>query len=53
MVEFSINLLNVSYFVLNNASNNNAAVRELVQEMGFNAPYHRFHYGPHTLNLIS
>jgi hypothetical protein len=52
MQQFGINPLNVGYFVLDNASNNDAAVRELAQEMGFSAPYRRLRCGPHTLNLV-
>lgn len=52
MQEFSINLLIVSYFVLNNASNNDSAVLALAQTIGFNATYRRLRCGPYTLNLI-
>jgi hypothetical protein len=50
--EFSINQLKVSYFVLDNASNNDSAVLAIAQKMGFNATYRRLRCGPHTLNLI-
>jgi hypothetical protein len=51
--EFSINQLTVSYFVLDNASNNDSAVLAIAQKMGFNATYCHLRCGPHTLNLIS
>jgi hypothetical protein len=51
--EFGINPLTVSYFVLDNASNNNSAVLALAQTIGFNAIHRRLRCGPHTINLIS
>ncbi|KAI1522933.1 hypothetical protein A1F97_10015 [Pyrenophora tritici-repentis] len=50
--EFNISPLTVSYFVLNNASNNNSAVLTIAQKIGFNAVYRRLRCGPHTINLI-
>ena len=50
--QFSINPLTIGYFVLDNASNNNSAVRAIAQNMGFNAVHHRLRCSPHTLNLV-
>lgn len=50
--QFGIHSLNIGYFVLDNASNNNAAVAAVAQKMGFNATHRRLRCGPHTLNLI-
>ncbi|RYN63892.1 hypothetical protein AA0119_g13373 [Alternaria tenuissima] len=49
---FGINKATVGYFVLDNASNNNAAVEAIAQQMGFNAVNRRLRCAPHTLNLI-
>lgn len=50
---FSIGADNVSYFVLNNASNNNTTVDFLARKLKFNNLYRRLCCGPPTLNLIS
>lgn len=50
--QFGISPLTVSYFVLDNARNNDTAVLNLAQQMGFIAPHRRLRCGPHTLNLI-
>jgi hypothetical protein len=49
---FRINKATVGYFVLNNASNNNAAVEAIAQQIGFNAVNRRLRCAPHTLNLV-
>jgi hypothetical protein len=51
--QFNINSSTVSYFVLDNASNNNSAVAAIAQKIDFNATYRRIRCAPHTLNLIS
>jgi hypothetical protein len=42
----------ISYFILNNASNNDTAVLALARRIGFNATYRRLCCGPYTLNLV-
>jgi hypothetical protein len=49
---FSIGADKVSYFVLNNASNNDSTINFLACELKFNKLYRRLRCGPHTLNLI-
>jgi hypothetical protein len=51
--QFSINSRTVSYFVLDNTSNNNSAVAAIAQKMDFDAAYCRIRCGLHTLNFIS
>jgi hypothetical protein len=50
---FRINKATVGYFVLDNASNNNAAVKAIAQQIGFNAVNRRLRCAPYTLNLVS
>ncbi|KAI1663250.1 hypothetical protein L13192_12718 [Pyrenophora tritici-repentis] len=50
--DFKITSQSISYFVLNNATNNDSTVAILAQEYGFNATHRRLRCGPHTLNLI-
>lgn len=50
--QFGINSLNIGYFVLDNASNNDATVATIAQKMGFNPAHRRLRCSPHTLNLI-
>jgi type IV pilus biogenesis protein CpaD/CtpE len=49
--QFSIDQHMISYFILNNASNNDTAVLALARIMGFSATYRRLCCGPYTLNL--
>ncbi|KAK1914222.1 hypothetical protein P3342_007468 [Pyrenophora teres f. teres] len=41
-----------SYFVLDNAYNNDTTITALASKFGFNAAHRRLRCGPHTLNLI-
>jgi hypothetical protein len=50
--DFGINAQSISYFILNNASNNDCNVEVLAHKYGFNAAHRRLRCGPHTLNLI-
>jgi hypothetical protein len=50
--QFSINSCTVSYFVLDNASNNDFAVAAIAQKMELDATYRRIRCAPHTLSLI-
>jgi hypothetical protein len=52
--KFCISLRKVSYFVLNNVSNNDSTIQAIAQkpEWDSNATYCRLRCGPHTLNLI-
>jgi hypothetical protein len=45
-------LRTVGYFMLDNATNNNAAVLRIAEQMGLTAAYCRLRCGAHTLNLI-
>jgi hypothetical protein len=38
--------------MLNNATNNDAAVLRIAEQMGLNATHRRLRCGAHTLNLI-
>jgi hypothetical protein len=51
---FKITTYRVSYFILNNATNNNATVAAIARklEFKFNAVYCRLRYSPYILNLI-
>jgi hypothetical protein len=49
---FSISADKVSYFVLNNVSNNNTTVNFLACKLKFNKLYCCLRCGPYTLNLI-
>jgi hypothetical protein len=48
---FSVNDTSVRYFMLNNASNNNTAVKSLAQEFNFTASKRRLRCCCHILNL--
>ncbi|KAI2484851.1 Dimer-Tnp-hAT domain containing protein [Pyrenophora tritici-repentis] len=50
--DFGINAQLISYFVLDNASNNDCTVEVLAHKYGFNAAHRRLRCGPHTLNLV-
>jgi hypothetical protein len=52
--KFEIAPHNVSYFVLDNASNNDSTIATVARqlEFNFNPVYRRLRCGPHTLNLI-
>jgi hypothetical protein len=50
---FGIGADKVSYFVLNNASNNDTTVNFLARKLKFNKLHRHLRCGPHTLNLIS
>jgi hypothetical protein len=52
--KFDIDTRKVSYFVLNNASNNDSTILAISLNLGwsFNAIHCRLRYFPHTLNLI-
>ena len=52
--KFDIDTLQVGYFVLDNASNNDSTILaiSLKLEWSFNAIYRRLRCFPHTLNLI-
>jgi hypothetical protein len=51
--KYSVDRAKLSYFVLNNAANNNTAVAAIARLYSFVAAYRRLCCGPHTLNLIS
>ena len=51
--EFGIIALKLSYFMLDNAYNNNAAVKKLSSKYGFVASYCCLRYAAYTINLIS
>jgi hypothetical protein len=50
--DFSISSSQVGYFMLDNASNNDAAIVAIGDQMGFTAAHRRLRCAPHTLNLI-
>ena len=52
--QFEINPRTISYFVLDNATNNDATIRELgvSSKLNFDLIHRRLRCGPHTLNLI-
>lgn len=50
--EFNIDVGSLSYFVLDNAYNNNTTINTIALKMGFNATKKRLACGPHTYNLI-
>jgi hypothetical protein len=43
----------ISYFVLNNATNNDATVASLALKLSFNLEARRLRCSPYTINLIS
>ena len=51
--DFSVLASQVSYFVLDNATNNHAAIAAVGRELGFDPAHRRLRCAPHTLNLIS
>ena len=53
LARFSITLANLSYFVLNNALNNNTILVELRKYIGFNPVIKRLYYIGHIINLIT
>jgi hypothetical protein len=50
--QFSITPCTISYFVLDNATNNDTAILYLSQKMGLNATHRRLRCTPHTINLM-
>jgi hypothetical protein len=50
--EFGITAHNLGYFMLDNAYNNDAAIDQIAQQMGFTASHRRLRCGAHTLNLV-
>jgi hypothetical protein len=50
--QFGINLCTVGYFMLDNATNNDAAVLRIAEQMDLTAAHRRLRCGAHTLNLI-
>jgi hypothetical protein len=50
--QFGINSRTIGYFMLDNATNNDAAVLRIAEQMGLNATHRRLRCGAHTLNLI-
>jgi hypothetical protein len=53
LTNYSITLAKLSYFVLDNASNNNTAVAALARSFNFILSYWRLRCSPYTLNLVS
>jgi hypothetical protein len=49
---FSISADKASYFILNNATNNDTTINFLARKLKFNKLYCCLRCGPHTLNLI-
>jgi hypothetical protein len=52
--KFEINTRKISYFMLNNTSNNDSTIQAIAHkpEWDFDPIHRRLCYGPHTLNLI-
>jgi hypothetical protein len=50
--KFGITARTIGYFVLDNATNNNATVASLALKLSFNPKARRLRCGPHTINLI-
>jgi hypothetical protein len=50
--DFGVSASQVGYFVLDNATNNNAAIATISREIGFDPAHRRLRCAPHTLNLI-
>jgi hypothetical protein len=53
LTTYSITLLKLGYFVLNNATSNDTAVAALTCLIRFILSYWRLRCGPYTLNLVS
>jgi hypothetical protein len=53
LTRFGITSSNLSYFVLNNALNNNTIFTELMKTLGFNLKLKRLRYTSHIFNLIA
>jgi hypothetical protein len=53
LTRFGITSLNLGYFVLNNALNNNTTFVELVKTLGFDPKAKRLCYIGHIFNLIA
>jgi hypothetical protein len=51
--EFKITVGKLSYFVLNNAYNNNTIINTLASKIGFSAVKYCLAYSPYIFNLIS
>ncbi|KAI2484807.1 hypothetical protein Ptr902_03747 [Pyrenophora tritici-repentis] len=51
--EFGITAPKLSYFILNNAYNNDAAIKKLSSKYGFIASYRRLRCAAYTINLVS
>lgn len=50
--DFGVSSSQVGYFMLDNATNNDAAIATISRKLGFNAAHRRLRCAPHTLNLI-
>jgi len=53
LTRFSITTLNLSYFVLNNALNNDTTLIELLKTIGFDPKAKQLQYIGHILNLVT
>ena len=53
LTRFGITSLNLSYFILNNALNNNTTLIKLVKTLGFNPKVKRLCYISYIFNLIT
>ena len=53
LIHFSIKNNNLSYFVLNNATNNDITLIELTKSINFDPLEQRLRYIGHILNLIA
>jgi hypothetical protein len=52
LTTYGITSVNIGYFLLDNASNNNTAVAALAPLFGFTPSQRRLRCGPHILNLV-
>jgi hypothetical protein len=50
--DFGVSASQVGYFVLDNATNNDAAIATISRKIGFDPAHRRLCCAPHTLNLI-
>lgn len=50
--DFGISSSRVGYFMLDNASNNDAAIASIADSIGFSTTHRRLRCAPHTLNLV-
>ncbi|KAF1968867.1 hypothetical protein BU23DRAFT_478837, partial [Bimuria novae-zelandiae CBS 107.79] len=50
---FKISACSLGYFILNNTTNNNAAINVLAIKYNFNACYRRLRYTYYIINLIA